>query len=74
MVNYKTSTKRPDLISYTYSLAGQLVSKTANGIATWYIADAEGNVLAIYDKRMELSTGANSTCTDHRGLACDAQT
>ena len=42
---YKTT----GTISYTYDASGQRVSKTANGVTTWYIRDAQGNPLALYD-------------------------
>jgi hypothetical protein len=41
--------KPEDTISYTYNPAGERVSKTENGLTTYYIRDAQGNVLAIYD-------------------------
>jgi len=42
---YKTT----GTISYTYDPSGQRVSKTTNGLTTYYIRDAQGNTLAIYD-------------------------
>ncbi|WP_214073231.1 RHS repeat-associated core domain-containing protein [Mucilaginibacter sp. dw_454] len=39
------------LISYTYDPSGQRTSQTANGITTWYIRDAQGNALALYDNK-----------------------
>jgi len=36
-------------ITYTYNPAGQRVSKTLNTLTTWYIRDAQGNPLALYD-------------------------
>ena|GEM_PF-6730918 len=36
-------------IIYTYNTANQRVSKTIGGITTWYVRDAQGNVLALYD-------------------------
>ncbi len=36
-------------IDYTYNTAGQRVSKTTGGLTTWYVRDAQGNPLAIYD-------------------------
>ncbi|SDR89317.1 RHS repeat-associated core domain-containing protein [Mucilaginibacter mallensis] len=38
-------------ITYTYDPSGQRVSKTLNGITTWYIRDAQGNTLALYDNK-----------------------
>ncbi|WP_344813453.1 RHS repeat-associated core domain-containing protein, partial [Chitinophaga oryziterrae] len=37
-------------ISYTYDVAGNRVSKTVNGIQTWYVRDASGNVMSVYTK------------------------
>jgi len=42
---YKTT----GTISYTYNPGGERVSKTANGLTTYYIRDAQGNTLALYD-------------------------
>ena len=36
-------------INYSYSPAGQRVSKTYNGVTTYYVRDAQGNTLALYD-------------------------
>jgi RHS repeat-associated protein len=36
-------------ITYTYNPAGQRVSKTVAGLTTYYIRDAQGNTLAVYD-------------------------
>jgi RHS repeat-associated protein len=36
-------------ISYTYDPSGNRVTKTANGIKTYYVRDAQGNSLAVYD-------------------------
>jgi RHS repeat-associated protein len=44
-----TITKATGNISYTYNPAGQRVSKTAAAITTYYIRDAQGNTLALYD-------------------------
>ncbi|SDR89064.1 RHS repeat-associated core domain-containing protein [Mucilaginibacter mallensis] len=38
-------------IIYTYDPEGQRVSKTLSGITTWYIRDAQGNALALYDNK-----------------------
>ncbi len=35
-------------ISFTYDAAGNRISKTANRIATWYVRDAQGNVMSVY--------------------------
>ncbi len=37
-------------IAYTYDVSGNRISKTVNGKETWYIRDANGNVLSIYEK------------------------
>jgi YD repeat-containing protein len=37
-------------ISYTYDVAGNRVSKTVNGVQTWYVRDASGNVMSVYTK------------------------
>jgi RHS repeat-associated protein len=42
---YKTT----GTISYTYNPAGQRVSKTTAGLTTYYVRDAQGNELAVYD-------------------------
>jgi RHS repeat-associated protein len=36
-------------ITYSYDVAGNRVSKTADGLTTWYVRDAQGNSLAVYD-------------------------
>jgi RHS repeat-associated protein len=38
-------------ITYTYNPAGQRVSKTVLGVTTYYIRDAQGNPLALYDNK-----------------------
>jgi RHS repeat-associated protein len=35
-------------ISFTYDAAGNRISKTAHGITTWYVRDAQGNVMSVY--------------------------
>jgi YD repeat-containing protein len=35
-------------IAYTYDVSGNRISKTVNGIVTWYVRDATGNVLSVY--------------------------
>src|SRR6185437_11428048 len=42
---YKTT----GTISYAYNPAGERVSKTAAGLTTYYVRDAQGNTLAVYD-------------------------
>lgn len=31
-------------------MAGNRVSKTVNGVQTWYVRDASGNVMSVYSK------------------------
>jgi RHS repeat-associated protein len=38
-------------ITYSYDPTGNRVSKTINGITTWYVRDAQGNSLAVYDNK-----------------------
>lgn len=38
-------------ISYAYNPSGQRVSKTVNGSTTWYVRDAQGNTMGLYDNR-----------------------
>jgi len=45
----KNIVKGSTTISYTYSPSGQRVSKTASGLITYYVRDAQGNTLAVYD-------------------------
>ncbi|HEY4198147.1 MAG TPA: hypothetical protein VGM63_21550, partial [Mucilaginibacter sp.] len=39
-------------IAYTYDPAGQRVTKTAGGVTTYYVRDAQGNTLAVYDNKL----------------------
>ena len=43
----------PDLtttnITYTYDAGGNRISKTVNGLSTYYVRDASGNTMAIYE-------------------------
>jgi len=41
--------KAADTITYAYNTANQRINKTYNGVTTWYVRDAQGNVLAVYD-------------------------
>ncbi|MDQ8051434.1 MAG: RHS repeat-associated core domain-containing protein [Pedobacter sp.] len=45
-----TKTTSTQNIAYTYDPAGNRVSKTINGKATYYVRDAQGNTMAVYDK------------------------
>ena len=38
-------------ISYLYNTAQERVTKTANGLTTYYIRDGQGNTLAVYDNK-----------------------
>jgi len=38
-------------IAYSYNPAGQRVTKTANAVTTYYVRDAQGNTLALYDNK-----------------------
>ncbi len=44
-------TNHAGTISYSYDPSGQRVTKTANGIITYYVRDAQGNILATYDNK-----------------------
>lgn len=37
-------------IKYTYDVSGNRISKSVNGIETWYVRDAAGNVMGVYVK------------------------
>jgi RHS repeat-associated protein len=43
-------TKASGTITYTYDAGGNRISKTANNKTTWYVRDASGNVMAVYEK------------------------
>lgn len=36
------------VIKYTYDVTGNRISKTADGMQTWYVRDATGNVISVY--------------------------
>ncbi|PWV55751.1 RHS repeat-associated core domain-containing protein [Chitinophaga sp. S165] len=38
------------LIKYTYDVSGNRISKSVNGLETWYVRDAAGNVMGVYTK------------------------
>ncbi|WP_394337226.1 RHS repeat domain-containing protein [Chitinophaga ginsengisoli] len=38
------------VIRYTYDVAGNRISKSVNGIQTWYVRDGSGSVLSVYTK------------------------
>jgi RHS repeat-associated protein len=39
-------------IKYTYDAGGNRISKSVNGKETWYVRDASGNVMSIYEKEL----------------------
>lgn len=43
-------TKNGNDITYTYDIAGNRLTKTANNITTVYVRDGNGNVLSVYEK------------------------
>ncbi|WP_443938770.1 RHS repeat domain-containing protein [Pedobacter sp. MW01-1-1] len=45
----KQINKNSGNIVYNYDASGNRISKTANGLTTWYVRDAQGNALALYD-------------------------
>ena len=49
-------TKASGTITYTYDASGNRISKEANGKTTWYVRDASGNVMAVYEKRSDLNS------------------
>jgi len=51
-------------ITYTYDIAGNRISKTVNGIQTWYIRDASGNVMSVYTKGDNTVNSGNLTQTE----------
>lgn len=48
-------------ISYAYGPSGNRASKTVNGVTTWYVRDAQGNTMGLYDNR----NGANNWREQH---------
>ena len=51
-------------ISYTYDAAGNRISKTAHGITTWYVRDAQGNVMSVYTQGNGAIHGDSLTQTE----------
>ena len=44
--------------AYTpYNATGNRINKTVNGKETWYVRDAQGNVMSVYDKDASLNSG-----------------
>lgn len=46
----KSITKLTGVIRYTYDAGGNRISKEYNGVFTYYVRDASGNVMALYEK------------------------
>ncbi|MEO9023275.1 MAG: RHS repeat-associated core domain-containing protein [Ginsengibacter sp.] len=44
-------------ISYTYDASGNRISKTVSGKETFYVRDASGNVMSIYNKDASINNG-----------------
>jgi hypothetical protein len=51
-------------ISFTYDAAGNRISKTAHGITTWYVRDAQGNVMSVYTQGNNAIHGDSLTQTE----------
>jgi YD repeat-containing protein len=50
-------TKASGTITYTYDASGNRISKNFNGKTTFYMRDASGNVMAVYEQRSDLNSG-----------------
>ena len=46
----RSITKAGANIEYTYDASGNRICKTANGKSTYYVRDASGNVMSIYEQ------------------------
>lgn len=57
------------IINYSYDVAGNRISKKINGVETWYVRDAGGNVISVYTKgKSSINNGAlTQTETDLYG-------
>lgn len=69
-VNWNTYGKISSIIKsdgtsvvYTYDVSGNRISKTVNGIQTWYIRDGSGNVISTYTKGDNTVNGGNLSQT-----------
>ena len=51
-------------ISFTYDAAGNRISKTVHGITTWYVRDAQGNVMSVYTQGNGAVHGDSLTQTE----------
>lgn len=47
----KAITKSSGNLDYTYDPAGQRATKSSGSIKTWYVRDASGNTMAVYDNK-----------------------
>ncbi len=52
----KTITKASGNLNYTYDPAGQRATKKSGSITTWYVRDASGNTMAVYDNTHDTLT------------------
>jgi RHS repeat-associated protein len=52
-----TVIKATGTITYSYDASGNRISKTYNGKVTWYVRDATGNVMSVYEQRSDLNSG-----------------
>ena len=51
-------------ITFTYDASGNRISKTAHGITTWYVRDAQGNVMSVYTQGNGAVHGDSLTQTE----------
>ncbi|SDF49093.1 RHS repeat-associated core domain-containing protein [Chitinophaga filiformis] len=51
-------------IAYTYDVSGNRISKTVNGVQTWYVRDASGNVMSVYTRGDNTANGGSLTQTE----------
>jgi len=51
--------KSASTITYTYDGSCNRISKTLNGVRTWYVRDASGNVMAVYESGNATVNGGN---------------
>ena len=49
--------KAAGTITYTYDASGNRITKTYNGKTTWYVRDASGNVMSIYETDPAINSG-----------------
>lgn len=53
-----------DTISYTYDASANRISKIVNGVQTWYVRDASGNVMSVYASGDNAVNSGNLTQTE----------